>query len=239
VVILFRLDLLLLLRRLVRLLRRLWRRRVVPLLSLGHAALESRRTLQIFGSALDQSLPRARNGILREAQATLSFRAQAFNFFHSVMRPAPGKIAASWKTRRREKSSGACDAHRPARPIFNSLKWYRRGRCRACGPSRPYCSRGHWAPAPTSDARSVRAAGVFGAGGRARAITRFSGPAGGFMSWPELFEPCAGKPLPMTPEGGPMLSGQRAGGGNGIWACAGALRGRSAGRGRGTFGPDG
>jgi hypothetical protein len=97
-VILFRLDLLLLLRRLARLLRRLWRR-LVSLLSLGHAALESCRTLQIFGSPLDQSLPCARNGILREAQATLSFRAQAFDFFHSVMRPAPGKIAASRKTR--------------------------------------------------------------------------------------------------------------------------------------------
>jgi hypothetical protein len=97
-VILFRLNLLLLLRRLARLLRRLWRR-LVSLLSLGHAVLESRRTLQIFGGPLDQSLPCARNGILREAQATLSFRAQAFDFFHSVMRPAPGKIAASRKTR--------------------------------------------------------------------------------------------------------------------------------------------
>ena len=98
-VIPFRLDLLLLLRGLARLRRSLWRRRVVSLLSLGHAALESRRTLQIFGSPLDQSLPRARNGFLREAQATLSFRAQALNFFHSVMRPAPGKIAASKETR--------------------------------------------------------------------------------------------------------------------------------------------
>jgi hypothetical protein len=118
-VILFRLDLLLLLRRLARLLRRLWRR-LVSLLSLGHAALESRRTLQIFGSPLDQSLPCARNGILREAQATLSFRAQAFDFFHSVMRPAPGKIAASRETPRSAKSSGVCDARRAARPIFNS-----------------------------------------------------------------------------------------------------------------------
>ena len=118
VVILFRLVLLPLLRGLVRLMRRLWQRLVVSLLSLGHAALESRRTLQIFGSPLDQSLPRARNGILREAQATLSFRAQAFNFFHSVMRPAPGKIAASRETRRREKFR--CDARRAARPIFNS-----------------------------------------------------------------------------------------------------------------------
>src|SRR5258705_8448364 len=69
VVILFRLDLLLLLRRLMRLLRWLWWWLAVALLSLGHAALESRRTLQIFGSPLDQSLPRARNGFLREAQA--------------------------------------------------------------------------------------------------------------------------------------------------------------------------
>ena len=107
VVILFRLDLLLLLRRLMRLLRWLWWWLAVALLSLGHAALESRRTLQIFGSPLDQSLPRARNGFLREAQATLSFRAQALNFFHSVMRPAPGKIAASEETRRTGKSSGA------------------------------------------------------------------------------------------------------------------------------------
>ena len=98
-VILFRLVLLPLLRGLVRLMRRLWQRLVVSLLSLGHAALESRRTLQIFGSPLDQSLPRARNGFLREAQATLGFRAQALNFFHSVMRPAPGKIAASKETR--------------------------------------------------------------------------------------------------------------------------------------------
>jgi hypothetical protein len=118
-VILFRLDLLLLLCRLARLLRRLWRRLVVSLLSLGHAVLESRRTLQIFGSPLDQSLPRARNGFLREAQATLSFPAQAFDFFHSVMRPAPGKIAASRETRQSGKSSRACDARRAARPIFN------------------------------------------------------------------------------------------------------------------------
>jgi hypothetical protein len=112
--------LLLLLRWLVRLLRRLWRRLVVSLLSLGHAPLESGRAFQIFGSPLDQSLPRARNGILREAQATFSFPAQALDFFHSVMRPAPGKIAALRETRRSGKSSGARDAHRPARPIFNS-----------------------------------------------------------------------------------------------------------------------
>jgi len=230
-VILFRLVLLLLLRGLVRLMRRLWQRLVVSLLSLGHAALESRRTLQIFGSPLDQSLPRARNGFLREAQATLSFRAQAFNFFHSVMRPAPGKIAASKETRRMGKSSGAT---RVAPPDQFSIHENNTGAASAAlAARRPYGSRGHWAPAPSSDARSVRAAGVFGTGGRARAMARLSGLPGGFMSWPE--------PLgaPMTPEGGPMLSGQRAGGGNGISACAGALRGRSAGRGRGTFGPVG
>src|SRR5258706_14863865 len=174
VVSLFRLDLLLLLLRgLVRLMRRLWRRLVVSLLSLGHAALESRRTLQIFGSPLDQSLPRARNGFLREAQATLSFRAQALNFFHSVMRPAPGKIAASKEPRRTGKSSGAT---RVAPPDQFSIHENNTGAVSAAlAARRPYGSRGHWAPAPSSDARSVRAAGVFGTGGRARAMARLSG----------------------------------------------------------------
>src|SRR5712672_897947 len=189
-VILFRLVLLLLLRGLVRLMRWLWWWLAVALLSLGHAALESRRTLQIFGSPLDQSLPRARNGFLREAQATLSFRAQALNFFHSVMRPAPGKIAVSKETRRAGKSSGAT---RVAPPDQFSIHENNTGAASAAlAARRPYGSRGHWAPAPSSDARSVRA--VFGTCGRARAMTRLSGLAGGFMSWPE--------PLgaPMTPE---------------------------------------